>query len=64
MVKHMTLFTLDRMTEGAVKYIECDENGRPKQWRDPSLVSGTLYLRKSAIKSGRFPQQIKVEIDY
>jgi hypothetical protein len=52
---------LERETKGALRYMEVDEDGDRVEIQDGAKI-GTLYIRKSALHSGVYPDNIVVEI--
>jgi hypothetical protein len=57
-------FQLDRETAGALKYSEVLPNGTLAPYpNSPGAKVGTLYVRKSAMNGGTYPQKLSVTID-
>lgn len=55
------IFTIEKQTPGAVRYMEVDEDGRPVKNGNQKI--GTLYFRKTAFPSGQYPDPIKVTVE-
>ena len=54
-------FKLEKETQGAVRYQEVDEKGKPEYM---SAKIGSLYIRKTAFERGTsFPQILHVTIE-
>ncbi|NIN68875.1 MAG: hypothetical protein GTO63_30150 [Anaerolineae bacterium] len=51
-------FRIEKLTKGAVRYEEVDENGKAVE----NFAVGKFYIRKSAFLGASPPQQIQVQI--
>jgi len=59
------VFTKQHVTKGAIRYAEVLPSGRLAQApNEEGAVVGTLYMRQSAFPDGKFPDQLKVTIDF
>jgi len=54
------VFVFQKETKGAVQYKECDSSANHKTIADS--IIGTLYVRKSAIKTKSIPMRIRVNV--
>ncbi len=51
---------LEKETKGALRFAEVDDKG--VQVEQGAATIGTLYLRKSSFKDGKYPKAISVEV--
>ena len=57
-MNHILRFIVEKETKGAVRYKEVDIDGADAF----APAVGTLYVRKSAMPSGKIPQELSVTI--
>jgi hypothetical protein len=55
-------FAHERDTKGAVRFQEVDEDNSPVA--PESMKIGTLYMRKTAFKDGKFPKALKIDVEF
>ena len=54
------IFSLEKETPGAVRYMEVDDQGNPRK-QSESFIK-TIYLRKDKLEGGRIPGRLVVSI--
>lgn len=59
--KHVIFMALEKVTKGAVRYMQVDDAGAPIKGDDNGALAETIYFRKKAL--GDAPQKVKITVE-